>query len=184
MTEVAVLLADGLEEVEAVTPIDFLRRAGIEVVTLGLGKILIEGSHGITLKADMELKDFDGEAEAILIPGGMPGSARLAADETVIRLVREFHSKDRLIAAICAAPALVLGKAGILKGKKFTCYPGYEDKSGPFGVYMDDRVVQDGRLITACGVGCAAAFSGQIISSFRGEEKAREIMKATLQAGY
>jgi len=184
MAAVAVILADGLEEIEAITPIDFLRRAGIEVITVGVGNLFIKGSHGITLKADMELKDFSSDTEALLIPGGMPGSAHIAAEERVINIVRNFNEKEKLVAAICAAPALVLGRAGILKDRRFTCYPGFEDKAGPFGEYSTDRIVQDGHVITACGVGCAAEFSARVIAYLRGEEKAGEVMRATLQAGY
>jgi len=184
MTDVIVILADGLEEVEALTPVDYMRRAGIAVTTLGLGGTLIEGSHGITIKADMDFKDFKGEARAIVIPGGMPGSSHIAADERVIELIREYHDDGRLIAAICAAPALVLGRAGILKDKKYTCYPGYEEKAGLYGEYSSDRVVQDQNVITGCGVGGAAEFSARIIASLKGEDKAKEIMKVTLQSGY
>ncbi|MDA3958972.1 DJ-1 family glyoxalase III [Oceanispirochaeta sp.] len=184
MTLVAVILADGLEEVEAITPIDFMRRAGIQVVTVGLDKIMIEGSHGITLKADIELKDFPESADAILIPGGMPGSAHIGANKRVLGLARSFHDQGKLVAAICAAPALVLGGAGVLKDKRYTCYPGFEDKAGPFGRYTTERVVRDENIITACGVGAAAEFAGMIISFLCGQEIANDVMKATLQIGY
>ncbi|MBF9014736.1 MULTISPECIES: DJ-1 family glyoxalase III [unclassified Oceanispirochaeta] len=184
MKSVAVILADGLEEVEAITPIDFLRRAGIDVTTVALKERLIEGSHGVHLKADVLLNDFPEEADAILIPGGMPGSAHIAADPTVIDLVKKFHDQGKLVAAICAAPSLVLGAAGILKDKRYTCYPGFEDKAGPYGIYSTDRVVCDKNVITGCGVGGAAEFSREIIAYLIGDEKADTIMRATLQAGY
>lgn len=184
MKSVAVILADGLEEVEAITPIDFLRRAGIDVTTVALTDKLIEGSHGISLKADVLLKDFPEDVDAILIPGGMPGSAHIAADLTVINLIKKFHDQGKLVAAICAAPSLVLGTAGVLKDKKYTCYPGFEDKAGPYGMYITDRVVCDKNVITACGVGGAAEFSREIISYLIGDEQADNIMKSTLQAGY
>lgn len=184
MKSVAIILADGLEEVEAITPIDFLRRAGINVTTVALKDKLVEGSHGITLKADILLDEFPEDVDAILIPGGMPGSAHIAADPTVINLIKSFFEKGKLIAAICAAPALVLGTAGVLKDKKFTCYPGFEDKAGPYGTYSTDRVVCDNNIITGCGVGGAAEFSKEVISYLIGEDKAFTIMKSTLQAGY
>lgn len=184
MKSVAVILADGLEEVEAITPIDFLRRAGIDVTTVALKERLVEGSHGVHLKADVLLNDFPEEADAILIPGGMPGSAHIAADLTVIDLVKKFHDQGKLVAAICAAPSLVLGAAGILKDKRYTCYPGFEDKAGPYGKYSTDRVVCDKNVITGCGVGGAAEFSREIIAYLIGHEKADTIMRATLQAGY
>lgn len=184
MKSVAVILADGLEEVEAITPIDFLRRAGIEVTTVALGDRLVEGSHGIHLKADVDLDDFPMDADAVLIPGGMPGSAHIASDDQVIDIVRTFHKQGKLVAAICAAPALVLGAAGILKDLKYTCYPGFEDKAGPYGIYSTDRVVRDKNVITGCGVGGAAEFSRDIIAYLLGSEKADTIMRVTLQAGY
>jgi len=184
MKSVAVILADGLEEVEAITRIDFLRRAGVDVTTVGLKERLIEGSHGVHLKADVLLNDFPEEADAILIPGGMPGSAHIAANLIVIDLVKKFHDQGKLVAAICAAPSLVLGAAGILKDKRYTCYPGFEDKAGPYGIYSTDRVVCDKNVITGCGVGGAAEFSREIIAYLIGDEKADTIMRATLQAGY
>lgn len=184
MTSVAVILADGLEEVEAITPIDFLRRAGVHVTTVGMGNGTVEGSHGIYLKADVGLDHFPHDSDALLIPGGMPGSANIAANREVLDLVRSFHSEGKLVAAICAAPALVLGAAGILKDRRFTCYPGFEDKAGPYGMYSDDRVVRDRNIITACGVGGAAQFASEIISYLVGQEKADDVMRATLQVGY
>ena len=114
----------------------------------------------------------------------MPGSAHIASNHRVVDLIKKFYDQDKLIAAICAAPALVLGAAGILKDKKFTCYPGFEDKAGPFGVYTTDRVVRDNNVITGCGVGGAAEFSREIIAYLIGDDKADSVMRATLQAGY
>ncbi|MDC7234316.1 MAG: DJ-1/PfpI family protein [Spirochaetales bacterium] len=184
MKTVAVILADGLEEVEAITPIDFMRRAGIDVVTVALKDLLVKGSHGINLEADVPLEEFPRDADALLIPGGMPGSAHIAADERVINLVKDFHTHDKLIAAICAAPSLVLGTAGVLKDKQYTCYPGFEDKAGPYGDYSGERVVKDGNIITGCGVGGAAEFSREVIAALIGEDAANQVMKATLQSGY
>lgn len=183
MCKVALILAEGFEEVEAVTPVDFLRRAGIEVVTVGLDGLTVTGSHGIALQADALLADFPREAEGIVIPGGMPGSARIAENATVRELVREFHRKKKMVAAICAAPALVLGAAGVLKGRAFTCYPGFESEAGPGGSYTGERVVRDGHLITGCGPGGAAEFAGAVIAYLKDKESAAKVLSATLQPG-
>ena len=184
MSRVAIILAEGLEEVEAVTPIDFLRRAGINVVTVGLTGREITGAHGVTILADTALTDFDGKADCILIPGGMPGAANIAASRDIVELVRVFYEENRLVAAICAAPALVLGKAaGILKNRSYTCYPGMESEAGSEGRYTGERVVEDGNLITGCGPGGAAEFAAAVISALAGKSKADEIMRGTLQAG-
>jgi 4-methyl-5(b-hydroxyethyl)-thiazole monophosphate biosynthesis len=184
MTKVAIILADGLEEVEAITPIDFLRRAGIQVVTVGLDKSVIQGSHGVSLMADVELDQFPEDADAVIIPGGMPGSAHIAANDHIVNLIRGFHKEGKLVAALCAAPALVLGEAGILEKSRYTCYPGFQDKAGPLGDYSTDRVVCDKNIITACGVGAAAEFSAEVIAYLSSRKKADEVMKSTLQAGY
>ncbi len=184
MKTAAVILAEGLEEVEAVTPIDFLRRAGIAVITVSLGDLLVEGSHGLILKADVTLDDFPMDADAVVIPGGMPGSANIAGNQRVLDIIRSFDSEKKLVAAICAAPALALGAAGVLEGKKFTCYPGMESRAGSGGLHSDDRVVEDGNLITSRGAGTAAEFAAAIISRLESASAAGEVMKSTLQAGY
>ncbi len=184
MSQVAVILADGLEEVEAVTPIDFLRRAGIDVVTVALEGDSVKGSHGIEIKADCPMADFPAGADAIVVPGGMPGSSHIAEDSQAMAHIKSFYEQGRLVAAICAAPALVLGKAGVLEGKRFTCYPGFEAKAGDGGRYSNSGVVVDENIITANGVGSAACFAAEIIAVLAGREKADEIMKATLQRDY
>jgi len=184
MSLVGVILAEGFEEVEAVTPIDFLRRAGIDVVTVALMELQVRGAHGITVAADTSLDRFPEEADAILIPGGMPGSANIADSGIVRDLVRRFDDQGRLVAAICAAPALVVGGAGILKGRDFTCFPGMEEQAGEGGRYTGDMVTVDGNLITACGAGAAAEFSQAVIAYLTDNENALRIMKTTCQKGY
>ena len=184
MSQVAVILADGFEEVEAVTPVDFLRRAGIDVVTVALTGDKAEGAHGILVKADCEMKDFPVGADAVVIPGGMPGAAHIAADKAAVEHIRRFYNDGKLVAAICASPALVLGGAGLLKDRRFTCYPGMEENAGDQGLYSPSGVVVDENIITADGVGSAACFAAEIIAVLEGRSKADEVMKATLQRDF
>lgn len=181
MKTALVLLAKGFEEVEAVTPIDFLRRAGVLVQILAIGGSLeVEGGHSIVMHADALIEDYQGLADAIVIPGGGGGSQNLAASVAVGQLIKAFHSSGKLVGAICAAPAVVLAPLGLLTGKRFTCYPGMETTvSG--AVFSADRVVQDDQLITSRGAGSAAEFSLAIIEALLGANKAREIHQSTVQ---
>jgi protein deglycase len=183
MSQVAVFLAEGMEEVEAVTPIDFLRRAGIEVITVGVTGKTVTGAHNIPIVADTELADFNWEVEGLIFPGGIPGSSNLAANETLLEMIRQFDARKKLVAAICATPALVLGGAGVLEGRSFTCFPGLESKVGGGGHYTAGRIETDGNMITGCGAGGAAEFSAALIAYLKGKEAADKIMKSTLQPG-
>jgi 4-methyl-5(b-hydroxyethyl)-thiazole monophosphate biosynthesis len=111
MSSIAVILAEGFEDVEALTPVDFLRRAGIEVITVGLKGKSITSGHNVTVQADISLDEYAGNTDAILIPGGMPGAANIAAEPRIRKIVQTFDREKKLVAAICAAPALVLGGA-------------------------------------------------------------------------
>ena len=184
MSQVAIILADGLEELEAVTPIDFLRRAGIDVVTVALKGNSVTGSHNIEIKADRIMKHFPENADAVVLPGGMPGAANIAADPAAMAHIKSFHKQGRLVAAICASPTVVLGGAGLLEGRRFTCYPGFESKAGEGGLYSNSGVIVDENIITANGVGSAACFAAEIIAVLEGREKADEVMKATLQRDF
>lgn len=157
-----VILAEGYEEIEAITPIDLLKRAGINVTVAGLNSKEVTGAHGIKTIADTALEDINNDFDAIVLPGGMPGTKNLLNSEEVINLVKEISSSpNKLCAAICAAPQ-VLSKAGILKGKKFTCYPGIESNI-PEGKHLSDNVVIDENIITSRGVGTAIDFSLAIV---------------------
>ena len=184
MSKVALILADGMEEVEAVTPIDFLRRAGIDVITVGLTGTKITGSHNIPVLADVDLKDFSFDVDGIVIPGGMPGSANIAANSRIREQIQKFDSEEKLVAAICAAPALVLGGAGVLEGRRYTCFPGMETQAGPGGTYTASRLEQDGHILTGIGAGGAAEFAAGIISYFLGPDAAEKILKTTVQPGF
>jgi len=181
MKTAVVLLAKGFEEVEAVTPIDFLRRAGIQVQILAVGgQHEVEGGHAIAIRADALIENFDGLADVVVVPGGGVGSQNLAASQAVNGLIKSFSANGRLVSAICAAPAVVLAPLGLLNGKRFTCYPGLEDQVEA-AIFSPDRVVQDGQLITSRGAGTAAEFSLAIIAALLGPAKALEIHHSTVQ---
>ncbi|MGT2910691.1 DJ-1 family glyoxalase III [Streptococcus cameli] len=167
MAQVAVLLAEGFEEIEALTPVDVLRRAEITCETIGLSSLEVTGSHGITVKAD---KVFDGnlsEYDLIVLPGGMPGSAHLRDHDGVIKALQKASLSHQKIAAICAAP-IVLEKAGLLEGKNYTCFPGKE-KEIATGNHQTEIVVVDDNLITSRGAGTALAFSYQLVDILGGD---------------
>ena len=172
---VYVFLADGFEEVEALTPIDVLRRAGVEVRTIGVTGKTVTGTHGVPMVADILPEETDlAAADMIFLPGGMPGTTNLYASDFVRDAVKQFTESGRYVTAICAAPSVILGGMGILNGKRATCYPGME--SGMTGATPLERTcVVDGRIITACGVGGALDFGCALVSALCGEEKARRI---------
>ncbi|MEQ1892278.1 MAG: DJ-1 family glyoxalase III, partial [Planctomycetota bacterium] len=152
---VLVPLATGFEEIEAVTVIDVLRRAGLVVRVAGLAAREVTGAHGITLVADGLLADVDArELALVVLPGGMPGTTNLAADARILALVRELESTGRRVAAICAAP-LVLERAGVLAGREVTAYPSVRDKLASARVLTNPAVVSSGPVITSQGVGTA-----------------------------
>jgi 4-methyl-5(b-hydroxyethyl)-thiazole monophosphate biosynthesis len=183
MKRVCVLLAKGFEEVEAVTPIDYLRRAGAEVLTVGIDSLQVQGAHGITLTAQTELSKIQSdEFDCIVIPGGGPGSAAIAADGHCVAFIRRHAVANTLIAAICAAPALVLGEAcGLLTGIRFTCYPGMESRV-PGGIFTEGRVVTDGQFISSRGPGSAGEFSVAIVRNLMGNRVADQLVAAVLLA--
>jgi 4-methyl-5(b-hydroxyethyl)-thiazole monophosphate biosynthesis len=179
--QVFVFLAEGFEEVEAITPVDYLRRAGIEVTTVSITKdTMVNGSHNIPVRADTVIGTIKpDEADGIIIPGGMPGTTALAASSELDAIIRKFDADKKLIAAICAAPALVLGSKGILDGRHYTCYPGMEANVGcgtnGCPEWHGDAVVEDGHLLTSRGAGTAGAFAIKIIEKLSGKECAKKI---------
>jgi protein deglycase len=180
MKRACVLLAEGFEEVEALTPVDYLRRAGIEVRTVGISGSVVRGAHGIAVQADAGPEGLDGAYDCVVVPGGSPGAANLAASPGVVALVKRHFAEGKLVAAICAAPAVVLhGACGILAGKRFTGYPGTEAKvSG--ASFSEDRVVMDGNLITSRSAGCAGEFSYAVVNALAGEDAADELASKVL----
>lgn len=166
MSKVAVILASGFEEIEALTVVDVLRRAAIECQMVGFDPE-VTGSHGITVKVDEiwsgSLDHFDG----IVLPGGMPGAANLRDHEGLIQSLKEAHEQGKSLAAICAAP-IVLDRAGVLDEKHYTCYDGFE-KEIVTGHYVKEAVVQDGHILTSRGPATALAFSYALVNHFGGD---------------
>lgn len=170
-------LADGFEETEAIAPIDMLKRAGVAVTTVGIGKRTVTGSHGIPVTADITDGEFvaDENLEAVILPGGMPGTLNLDASRTVHSALDFAEEHGRLICAICAAPS-ILGKRGMLSGCEAVSYPGFEkDLKG--AVISEKYVVRDGNIITARGAGVAVKFGLEIAAALVGRKKSDEIFE-------
>jgi 4-methyl-5(b-hydroxyethyl)-thiazole monophosphate biosynthesis len=186
--KVVVLLAEGFEEVEAVTPIDYLRRAGLDLTTAAVGKAgLVNGSHGIPISADTlfaEPGDRGGFWDAVVLPGGMPGASNLAASAAVGEFLKNMAAAGKVVAAICASPAIVLAPLGLLAGRRFTCFPGMEKQVdlslNPGGRWSEDRVVADGNILTSRGAGTAGLFAVALIGLLLGEEAGKTIARTVL----
>ena len=180
MKTACILLAEGFEEVEAITPADYLRRAGIDVSIAGIAGKRVRGCHGIVIEADSDPEALDKDYDAIVIPGGMPGARNLADNALVRSLIIQHYEKGKLIAAICASPSVVLHAAcNLLQGKKFTGYPGTEDQIKG-GHFFAERVVVDGNIITSQGPGTADEFAISIISVLEGPQQANEVVQHAL----
>jgi 4-methyl-5(b-hydroxyethyl)-thiazole monophosphate biosynthesis len=180
MNQITVHLAEGFEEIEAVTIIDVLRRAGLDVVTVSVtGNRMVKGSHNIEMKADVLFDEVDyTKGDMIILPGGMPGAKNLSDHKGLKAQVIEYQKNGKYLAAICAAP-IVFGNLGILNGKMAVCYPGYEEYLLGAEVHSVPYVV-DGNIITGRGVGAALQFSLEIVRILKGEEKALLLRKAML----
>ncbi|MBR7151041.1 MAG: DJ-1/PfpI family protein [Clostridia bacterium] len=172
-------LANGFEEVEALCPLDLLRRAGLAVTTVGVGGDVIVGAYGIAVQADVPDTLFhDSKPDMIILPGGMPGTKHLDESRTVDAALRAANANGAYLAAICAAP-MVLGKRGYLKGKEATCFPGFEE-------YLEGatlskaRVVTDGRTVTAAGMGVAMEFGLALVALLQGKDAAERLRSAVL----
>lgn len=182
MKESFLFLADGFEEIEALTAVDVLRRAGISLRTVSIsGKLDVVGAHGITVKAD-ELFDSEKMKDAawLILPGGMPGASNLHDFTPLVELLKcQKDSKEGRIAAICAAPAVVLGAEGLLRGRKATCYPGFEaDLLG--AEYTGQPVVSDDKFVLGNGPANALKWSLQIVSQACGADKSEEVASQML----
>lgn len=175
MKRAVILLAQGTEEVEALMPVDLLRRAGIEVTMVSVtGQLEVTGSHNISITTDALLDSIDvADYDMLILPGGMPGTLHLQEDVAVQKMIMRFSESGKYLAAICAAPK-IYGGLGLLKGRKATCYPGFEEElSGAQVVY--EEVVADGPFITSRGLGTAIPFSLKLIESLISQEVADEI---------
>lgn len=170
---IVLFMANGTEEIEALTPVDLLRRAGIEVTIVGIGGRRVTGSHGIVMECDMaddEWKAPD-DLQGVILPGGMPGTKNLDASPVVDQALRLAASKGALVAAICAAP-LILGRRGLLQGRRATCFPGFEEEL--VGAQLESvPVCHDGQIITARGAGAAMPFGLELVSALCGSERAK-----------
>ncbi|MBE6590311.1 MAG: DJ-1/PfpI family protein [Ruminococcaceae bacterium] len=174
-------LANGFEEVEALCPLDLLRRAGLDVTTVGVGGDTVVGAHGIAVMADIPDTLYrDSAPDMIILPGGMPGTRHLDSSRTVESALRAARAHGSYIAAICAAP-MILGKRGYLEGKRAVCFPGFEEHlAGAILPTDQTRVVTDGRIITAAGMGVALEFGLALVCALKGEEAAEALRKAVL----
>ena len=180
MKKAYLFLAYGFEEVEALTAVDLLRRAGIEVITVSIScNNTVTGAHRIPVVADIKLDESGfNNADAIILPGGQPGVDNLKACERVREIVKRNYDNGKLICAICAAP-MILGEMGLVNGRKATSYPGCEAALTGADI-SEDSVCVDGNIITSRGVGTAIDFSVEIIKKLEGDKKAEEIRASVL----
>lgn len=171
-----VFLANGFEECEALAPIDILRRAGFDVKTVGVGAKTIVSTHNVPIVCDITTDEIlTKNIEAVILPGGMPGTTNLENDKTVQDIIDFAFNSDILIGAICAAP-LILGHKNILKGKNATCFSGFEEEL--YGANIKtEKVVRDGQIITACGVGAAFEFGFEILTALTTSEVSNNLKK-------
>lgn len=182
MASVLVPLAEGFEEIEAVSIIDVLRRGGVEVTTAYLFNREVNGANGITVLANMSISDVVAEEyDMMVLPGGMPGAEHLKEDERVQKLLKEFDAKGKKVGAICAAP-IALEAAGVLK-EGYTCYPSYEEQIETGGFTDEYKVVESGNVITSRGPGTAICFGLAIVRELVGEATYTQL-KAGLLADY
>ncbi|MBI3893500.1 MAG: DJ-1/PfpI family protein [Candidatus Wallbacteria bacterium] len=180
---VLVPLAEGFEEIEAITVIDVLRRAGAEVVVAGLAAGPVKAAHGVLLQPDTTMEAALGGPgfDAVVLPGGMPGSSNLAADARVQRALGRAREEGRWIGAICAAPAVVLQSLGYLDGKQATCYPSF---AAQLPAYNSARVVADGKIVTSQGPGTALEFALELVTRLFGRQKTDEVAGAMVVQGF
>jgi 4-methyl-5(b-hydroxyethyl)-thiazole monophosphate biosynthesis len=183
MKKAALFLAEGFEETEAIVTADVLRRADVDTALVSIGgRLEVKSAHGVVLKADLLLSELKGDYDVLVLPGGMPGAAHLDACAPLKDLLAAQASAGRWVAAICAAP-LVLGGMGLLKGRKATCYPGFEERLLGAKLRAEPAVV-DGNFVTGRGPGAAFDFALCLVACLSGEEKAREVADGLLYTGY
>ena len=175
---VYVFLAEGFEELEALAPVDILRRGGIEVKTVGVGGKTVIGSHNIPVLCDLadEEISLNEDTQAVVLPGGMPGSLNLQKSEAVNKAIDYAYDNGKIVAAICAAP-LILGEKGLLKGKRATCFTGFEDRLLGAQI-IEEPVVVCENIITAYGAGAALEFGFELLCALTSKEKAEDLRKA------
>lgn len=174
-----VLLAEGFEEIEALTPVDVLRRAGLDVKTVGITGKIVTGTHGIAVTADILPHEMTSPTEMLVLPGGMPGAANLNTWEGMNALLEKTVREGGRIGAICAAP-MILGSRGYLKDRYAVCFPGFEKTLAGAKTDTKARVITDGPFTTAIGMGAALEFACELVSCLLGIDKAAELYTATL----
>lgn len=176
MAKTAIFMADGCEEIEGLTVVDLLRRAEIEIDMVSInGKKTADGAHGISFSTDTDISEIDWDSyDALICPGGLPGTNYLAENEILVGKLREFKENGKLIAAICAAPALIFGENGLVDGSEATCYPGLEDKLKGAKALTEEVVVSK-NVITSRGMGTAIPFALAIVSYIKDEDTAKKL---------
>lgn len=182
MKKVNVYLAEGFEEIEAITVIDVLRRAGIDVTTISISSREVKGAHNISVIADKTYDEADHMAvDMLVLPGGMPGTTNLGNHEGLAGIIKEFYHNEKYIGAICAAPS-ILGKMNLLESSMATCYPGFEkDLQG--AIHSDDLVIRHKNIITSKGPGTAMLFALDLVDVLVGSEIAEDLMEAMIVVG-
>ncbi len=174
---VYVLLGNGFEEIEALTPVDLLRRAGIPVLTVGISGKTICGGHNISVCADITIEQIDlTNLDMVVVPGGLGGVAAIRASKAAMDVIAFAHENEKFLAAICAGPT-VLADLGITDGKNATCYPGCEDGMGNANMIADAPCARDGKLITGTSAGCATAFALELIAALTDPAVAATVAK-------
>ena len=170
-----VVLAEGFEEVEAVTPIDILRRCEVEVTVAGLKAEIITGAHNVAIKTDIMFEQYEEMPDALILPGGMPGAENLASSVKLKDLIVKMNSSGKIIAAICASPVVVLEPSGILSKRNVTCYPGMEKGFSPDVRPSKEDVAEDGNLITSRGPWTAFSFGMKVAEKLVGQAKSEMV---------
>jgi 4-methyl-5(b-hydroxyethyl)-thiazole monophosphate biosynthesis len=182
MAKVCIPLANGFEDIEAITLIDVLRRGGLDVVTAGVGGDVVVSAHNVKVIADTIIEEIEAdEFDLVVLPGGLPGATNLAASEEVKALLKAMDEKGKYVGAICAAP-IALKEAGVLKDK-YTAYPGWEENIRKEGYVSDAKVVEDKNVLTSKGPATAICFGLEIVKKFAGEETYNQL-KAGLLADF
>lgn len=185
MKKVVILLAPGFEPLEAAAPADILRRAGAQVIYAAVGSrtLTVEGCHGISIHADKNFNELDKSLfDAIVLPGGLPGATNLAQDVKVVESVKNHVKNNKIVAAICASPGVVLADAcKVVRGKRACSYPGFDDKiTENGGTKVEDKVCVDGKLITSRGPGTAILFGLAVAEALFGKEKAQQVKESMI----
>ena len=175
MAKAGIFFAEGYEGIEALTVVDLCRRAGVEILMISVtGKDSVTGSHGITVQADLRMEDGTfGDGDLLFLPGGMPGTLNLGANELLKELILSYNSEGKRLAAICAAPS-VLGSLGVLEGKKAVCFPGFEDQLKGAEV-LQVSAVTSGNVTTGRGMGAAVDFALEVLTQLQGKDAAKQM---------